>query len=117
MASIRDKIYTHKLRPFHTKNDNHKDNYNNNYIVFMLQLFCLLLHMLECFKVWIIIFGCYCFCGRLFLLFPISCKKNPSENHFNDFVPLCPCYTSDVDFNFFLNIAVFCFTVFLTELK
>lgn len=32
MVSIRDKTFTHKLRPFHTKNDTHKDNYNNKYI-------------------------------------------------------------------------------------
>ncbi len=115
MVSIRDKIYTHKLRPFHTKNDNHKDNYNNNYIVFMLQLFCLLLHMLECFKVWIIILGCYCFCCCFFN----QLQKNRSENHFNDFVPLCHyCYTCDVGLKFLFSILLFfCFTVFLTELK
>ncbi len=108
MVSIRDKTFTHKLRPFHTKNDNHKDNYNNNYISMCLccSYFVCCYKCLRALKS-----GGLYFAVIVFFCFFYQLKnKNPSENHFNDIVPLCHyCYTCDVDFkyNIFFNIAVF----------
>ncbi len=63
----------------------------------------------------VIVFVVVCFCCCFFN----QLQKNRSENHFNDFVPLCHyCYTCDVGLKFLFSILLFfCFTVFLTELK